>query len=598
MTGIDHSTPTVTHTDVYTNDRNNGTDSELSDVDITYTHDSRQEEYGAVESRGQDIKIEHPVEDVSELQHRAHLTAQFAAANAAPVDDFRITELTESIVAGFDAAIQKYVETALAAEGTSLDELPVPTRHVRAIVLHDAWMLNSWPALEAHLSDTTRVASALGYESVPDQSTFWRASQRLEEAGLRETVGNAATRAVHAAVRHGNQIPESVVRAHGLDFSPSLDEREIAGATRRIAIRNWIRLLLDDVLEPVSFDRADNRSHSVNAIFAAIAQAALNNGMNSAKPVATWYYEADEIPTASQVSRLVRGLDHYEVRPMFTDVTQRFVEIAAEFGFFQEEYDYALDTTWLDRDGEGELVIKNPKATETGQGWQFAALCVMNNEARFALGIDLVTDNSETTEHFRYLLRTAAKHGDVGRIHIDREFYDGDAVRACRVIAGRNWAIRGKRKGEVKELLNETPEGEIGFRENIDFSDVTPSVNVYVHPVPPWLRNENNDTHMAFITDLSPTEIELLSIFDRYQKRWTIETFFRQVKHGFGAPTSTPDPTLQWFLLNVGMLYYNFHTLINRAPSPQYGLRLNVTFYEVLLGVVDVVFQRKPSTEP
>lgn len=217
----------------------------------------------------------------------------------------------------------------------------------------------------------------------------------------------------------------------------------------------------------------------------------------------------------------------------------------------------------------------------------------MNTEARFALGIDLVTDKSETTEHFRYQLRTAAKQGDVGRIHIDREFYDGDAVRACRAIAGREWAIWAKRKGEVKELLNETPEVEPGFRENIDFSDVTPSVNAYVHPVPPWLRNKNNDTHLAFLTDLSPAETELSGIYDRYHKRWTIETFFRQIKHGFGSPTSTPDPTLQWFLLNVGMVYYNFHTLINRAPSPKYGLRLDVTFYEVLLGVVDVVFHAK-----
>lgn len=221
-------------------------------------------------------------------------------------------------------------------------------RHVRESILHDERMLNSRPAQEGHLSNTTGVATALVYESVPGQSTFWRANQSFEEAGIRKAVRNAVVPAVHTVFRNGFRTPESVVRAHGLDFSPVLDEREIDGATRRIAIRNSIRFLFDDVLEPVSFDRADNRSHSVQDIFAAIVQAALSNGMNSAKPDASWYYDADAIPTASQVSRLVRDLDHYEVRPMFTDVTRRFVEIAAEFGFFQDEYDYALDTTWLD----------------------------------------------------------------------------------------------------------------------------------------------------------------------------------------------------------------------------------------------------------
>ncbi|WP_323675859.1 hypothetical protein [Halorubellus sp. PRR65] len=150
----------------------------------------------------------------------------------------------------------------------------------------------------------------------------------------------------------------------------------------------------------------------------------------------------------------------------------------------------------------------------------------------------------------------------------------------------------------VKELLDETPEGETGFRENIDFSDGTPGPNLYVHPIPVWLRSENSATHMAYLTDLSPADTDLSSVYDRYHKRWTIETFFRQLKYDFGAPTSTSDPTLQWFLLNAGMLYDNFHTLITRAPSPTYCLRLNVTYYEVLLGIVDVVFSRKSSTEP
>ena len=57
MADKDDPTPTVKHTDVYTNVQNNGAGSELDDVDITYTHDSGTDEAGANESRDNDTDI-------------------------------------------------------------------------------------------------------------------------------------------------------------------------------------------------------------------------------------------------------------------------------------------------------------------------------------------------------------------------------------------------------------------------------------------------------------------------------------------------------------------------------------------------------------
>jgi len=217
---------------------------------------------------------------------------------------------------------------------------------------------------------------------------------------------------VHAAARHGITIPESALKAHGLDVSVPIDEREVAGATRRAAIRNWVDSLLDELLEPISFDRSENLRHAVEAIIAAVAQGAYAHGLNSARPTASWYYETGEVPTAGQVSRLLRGIDSQEILRMFTDINRRFIRIASEYGFFDRDYNYyALDTSWVMYEGkhvgeDGELkLMENPK---DGTAWLFAALCVMDVDARFALGLDLVEDKSETTEQFWFLLRTAA----------------------------------------------------------------------------------------------------------------------------------------------------------------------------------------------
>lgn len=601
-----------THTDAYAADIDPSGGNERSEVDITYRHNPPIGDYGIVAQRGQDVQLEHPVEGVEELYHEGHLAVQFGEMNR-PSDDEGGEDYSEErpggAVAKFDEAVLAAAERALRAEAVALDEtpqnetldeLPGKPEKVRALLLHDAWAMDSHPQLVDHLKEIEATAQRLGLSPVPNQSTFWRTHNTLCEEGYRKNIQDAATRAVHAVVRRGIDAPESAIEAHGLDFSSDVDEREVAEPTRRAAIRNWADVLLSELLEPISFDRSENLQHAVEAVIAAVAQGAYAHGLNSARPTAGWYYDMDEIPTAGQVSRLLRSVDTQEILRMFTDINRRFIRITSEHGFFRRDYNYALDTSWVIYEGEhagedGELKrIENPKE---GTGWLFAVLCVTDIDARFALGLDLVEDKSETTEQFRFLLRTAAQEGGVNRVHIDREFYDGDAVRMCRAVAGRNWVIRAKRQGEAEELLEETPEGESANRTDIDFADVNPGPNLYVYPIPEEYRDKGGNTHMAFLSDLNPDNTNAGEIFETYSKRWSVETLLRQLKHDVGVETSSPYPEMRLFLLQIATLCYNIHTLMNRATSPKYGLRLNVAYYEVLIAIVDVVYSRSGATE-
>lgn len=599
------------HTDAYANDLCSAVTNTVSEVDITYRHDPPAWEDRFVPQRSPDVKLEHPVKDVEELYHEAHLTVQFAEAHQTVTEERETPSsegLSKKAVKEFDAAILAAADRALTAEGVTLgnqsedgtlDELPGDSRRVLALLLHDAWAMDSLPRLSEHLAEIEETASLLSINASTDQSTFWRTHDTLKREGCREYVRNAATRAVHAVVRRGIVAPEDSIDAHGLDFSPVIDEREVAAETRRRAIRHWVTFLLDELLEPIGFDRAENREHAVNAIIGAVAQATYAHGLNSARPTAGWFYDLGDIPSASQVSRLLRSVTTQDITQMFTEVNRKFIQVASDHGFFKRDYDYALDTTWVtygsNRGSEDKAAkrINNPKK---GPSWLFAVLCVMDLDARFALGLDLVEEKSETTEQFRYLLRTAAVEGGVDRVHIDREFHDGDAVRMCRVIAGENWVIRAKRKGAADDLLAEVAEGESDVQPNVDFADVTPCPNLYVAPVPERYRDDGN-THMAFLSDLDPSEFNAREILTRYLKRWSAETMIRQLKHDVGVRTSSPFPEMRLFLLQIATLFYNIHTLVNRAPDPKYALRLDVPAYEVLIAIVDSVYTRRDGTE-
>lgn len=165
----------------------------------------------------------------------------------------------------------------------------------------------------------------------------------------------------------------------------------------------------------------------MRSIVAALAQAALANGPNSAQSSAGWHYDETEVPTASYISRLIKGLERDEIVQIFMDVNRRFVELASEYGFFDREYDYALNATWITWGGEGTpddsnmILISNPEECSTGKGWCFTRLIVTDIDARFALGLNLAPDKNHRTGQFRRMLLIAAQEGGgVGRAHIDR----------------------------------------------------------------------------------------------------------------------------------------------------------------------------------
>jgi hypothetical protein len=574
-------------------------------LELNYSEPPGEGRLGSIQARDREISIEYPVDESIELLHHRHLTVQFGERARDNTNEAIIGD-SEQLEEVFTRSVINLASWGLEAENATFADLSVPTRHATALLLHDAWRLGSFPELVKLLNELEEVTTDIGYSSVPSRTTVWRAASQLEEAGEREIITAAAKRVVHAIARNGVPLPTIVREGYGLDLSPALDESEIAEPTRQKAIKNWIESILPRLLEPLDFNRKGSPKYSVANIVATLAQAAFASGTAAGSRTATWYYSADEIPTTSQIINLINELDYTKILQIFTEINLEFIRLASDIGFFQTPTDVGIDTTYLEWGGSAEKhesankLISNPKECDTGQGWCITALGVAESQCRFVLGTDLAIRKYEFSDRFRYLLRKAVQEMDVRRIYADREFDSGDAVEMCRAIAGDKWVIRTRdnKDGEIAEIIDKIEEGQMDFEPNVSFSDVEPGPNLYIHPIPKERRGPKRRDHMYFLTDLGDSESWPTDIYQLYMKRWNIETYFRQIKHRFFPTSETPSDDVRFFLFNIATLFYNIHTLINRAPSPKYGLRLDAKFDEVLLGIVDSVFTRSgdPTT--
>jgi hypothetical protein len=279
---------------------------------------------------------------------------------------------------------------------------------------------------------------------------------------------------------------------------------------------------------------------------------------------------------------------------MFKQVNQEFMNVANDLGFFKTGYKYAADTTWVDWHGSNQgPIINNPEECNTDSGWLFAAVSIMATDARFAVGTDIVNNKSDVIDHYQQYLVDIVQRNDINGIYMDREFASADGVEMCQFISEK-WVIRAKNlnNGDINDKYNQTAKGESYGPEPIDFAGVTPRPQLYIHP----LNDEEidtDDTHMLFLVSRKFDETDGAYIYDSYHSRWNIETYFRQLKNDFTPKSKSPSPEERLFLYNIGLIFYNIHTLINRAPSPKYGLRLNVPHDMVLQAIVDHAFSRE-----
>lgn len=546
--------------------------------DTTYETTIDYAEIPPAIDRGQPLTVEYPVTTTRELNYISQIQDQLARYNSSH-------SYESNIESTFDGAILDILPIALAAEGVELNDFDISDKYIQALTIKKARCITSDAKLTDYLHENEDLVNKLGIESVPDQSTMWRYSSQIDQQKLSSVV----TRLVHAVYRNGINLPNKTKRDYNLEGHNKIDIKRLSQNVENVVLVNWVDELIDEIVDPLTFNRAKNKSYQINEIIGSAALGALINGPYSAPVFGSWFFDTGDI-IGDHLYDLIKSLDKDEINEVFNQINKNIVEYASGVGFFTQTKNIALDTTWVTWNGKNSIrTIKNPEKCSSGEGWCFAALGLTSSGSRFTLGVDLVQNKSDTVGIFRRQLRDAIKAGvNIGRLHIDREFYAEDAVDMCRALAGDDFVIRiklNKQKGEPPKVVKsmDLPPGKAKIIQNVDFAGVRPKVNVCGQRIP---EKSNKDVeYMGFLTDLSGDDVQPSSLYQTYSNRWSIETYFHQLKNEMTPRTKSPYPLVRLFLFKLGTVFHNIHVLINNSRSPKYGYCPDVPYYQVLIAI-------------
>lgn len=600
MTDDASNQTSVTHADAYTSDLDNERNGSYS-VDITVRCAGENTEGTDIAQRGTDIAVEHPVEDVQELRHRRHITAQLAVRDE--------SSRQAASPAAFDNAVLDVADRALNTVGIDVTAAPIEQSYLYALLLHEAWGFNSLLALIRHLNDHQNVAGRIGMSDLPSDSTFYTRAATLTDEGLMNDLTNAGEAAVHAVWRNCGALPGTVMEYWELDTTTDFTGYPISADTRRAAIRNWVELLLTEAAEILTFDRAANASYTMEQFIGVFAHSALQNiGLTAVPNTAAWLYDAEQLATGESLLKHIKAdsLTLDDIDSQFAEANAAVLQRGGQLGLFDDPLDLAFDTvdiTWWG-DPLNETVGKRRSETDATPDWVYGVLIAINKDARVCFGVDLVKSKDLHDNVLDNLLATATTHGQIQHVFADKEFYEGSVIETLRKHIGDGWVIKAQQRHQIEELIRNTPKDDRGFRREIPVTSATPAPNAFA--IPKRLHGqqtlvhftESNEetaessanTHTAYLTDMDDTTASAELIKFRYNDRWSIETAMRQYQHDFHPTCRSGNVKIRVYCAKLAMLFFNWHALINRALSPQYNLPLTVTHHELLTAIRDVAF--------
>lgn len=356
------------------------------------------------------------------------------------------------------------------------------------------------------------------------------------------------------------------------------------------------------------------------------------------------YIRDDDFPLNSAQAAL-KNTEKQPITEQFDAVHRATLQVADRHGFFSEPRSLAVDLYRIEWNGiENDVTINRPPKSENDNRseWTYAVLGIIDTEARFTLGTRWLPDKSTYPGVVTELAPIVDDFVEVEALYADSEMISGALIEAFRAIAGSDWVVRAPNRTVIKELKGYTPENHIGYvpavswktspkpaavsypynssnpslieftaqelkradpaeaDEQTNLSDFS-EAKASAESLPATLTEQFDEpaslpgvgsvsTHAAYLTDRSLPERSGGGIHFPYYQRWALEESINQISNDFMPVINSSNEKLRLYGVNVAILFQNWHTLINRAPSPELGLRCTVTHQELLRAIEDVAF--------
>lgn len=286
--------------------------------------------------------------------------------------------------------------------------------------------------------------------------------------------------------------------------------------------------------------------------------------------------------------------------------------------------------------------------------WTFLIAGGIDTESRFVLGGRLVPTLNDYPTALDEILSNAFDTADIDSIFIDSENVSGELIKTVRRFAGDDWVISAPDHTIIKGLRRLTPSNYIGFAQDVKWNtEPKPNVVTYPYDsddpdlieidpekvlteeiqheedgekiAVPLATNDEEDTtvqgplvpddsipmltevfsdvaaqdgvginkhksHATYLTDRSLRDRSGAGVRYQYIQRWAIEPTINQIVNNFMPHIKGKDDKQRLYGMHIAILFYNWHTLINRCLSPR-GLRLDVTHTQLLQAIRNVAFE-------
>ncbi|MFC4407941.1 hypothetical protein [Haloarchaeobius iranensis] len=455
----------------------------------------------------------------------------------------------------------------------------------------------------------------------------------------RDAFEAAVVRAVYAVFRNGITPPEAVSAAYGFDaVRPPLYEKSVLRPVKQEALQSWVRLLLTETLQPLTFHREQSQIEIPQFVGLFAASALYDCGVQTVPDVVDYHENRATVPKGSGVPKYIDDLPLNDSEAAFGDegkqsivdqfdaVHRATLELANERGFFDKPLSLAVDMYRIDWNGanDGSTINRPPMSeTDVRSQWTYAVLSIIDTDARFTLGTRWLPKKSRYPAAIKNMSSIPKDYFDVKAVYADSELISGDLINAFRGLADSDWVVRApNHKAVISQLKRFTPANHIGYVPSVSWN-TTPKPAAIVYPydsndpdtieftarqlkrAPPISMDEQTtilsgdgnaetqpelslptleekfddpqsepgvgdpSTHAAYLTDRALPERSGDGIHFQYYQRWAIEEFINEISNNLMPVIESANPKLRLYGMNLAVLFQNWHTLINRAPSPE-----------------------------
>ncbi|EMA52083.1 transposase IS4 family protein [Halococcus thailandensis JCM 13552] len=299
---------------------------------------------------------------------------------------------------------------------------------LRAFIIKE---INRWgeTTLHDHLRANPSLRRDLGFESLPNQSTFWRAwSERFSE-DLRDAVQKCADSIVTAARTNGVSLPKRVSTSETDETKTNKPPKHQLVAERTDEVWQQAKPFVTDAF---ALKRGSNWQIHENAFWEQHAYMGMREDMYARSGPASFSLDTtrERIPTGSTHRYQIGKLSVADIRSMLRNTTRMLIARARQHGELTGKLWAAIDVTkgfpfTGDPEGHEDDILGYRDKNEY---YQWAVLKIVGRDVPLVLDAIPRVRGQSKDEIVEKLLTRATDMVDIDLVMMDREF-DSESVK-------------------------------------------------------------------------------------------------------------------------------------------------------------------------